>query len=308
MSDVPTASLIQRYCDGELSSEESARVEARLRTDPELQARVGFERRLRDRVAALMERESVPPELADRVRSAVRAETPEEIVSKPDGVASGEPDGIASGGIAGGSTKRDWWSAPQRANVFAVAACIALVLGAVLVGIFGRPIDAWDGPTDLTVAAAGAVATEHAVTASDLPTMLGSMIRAPQEAMRQLAGHLGESGLLFDLGSLGYEFIGGRTCTLPHCETGCHLLYRSTGDIPGLVSLHIVPDEGQFNLQPHGDLSRLPITTDIVPEHDNCPKDVLVWSHEGSVFLLVVCIPEHSGVVAQTMQNQLLAR
>ena len=111
----------------------------------------------------------------------------------------------------------------------------------------------------------------------------------------------------FDLRGAGYEFVGAKKCDVPHCERGCHFLYRRQDSMPGLVSLHIVPDHGQFDLsegQPF-DVD-LPLDSTRFPKNPGCPQDVIMFSDGKLVFLVVLCVSEDATSVVRAMQGQLL--
>ncbi|MHC4219403.1 MAG: anti-sigma factor family protein [Planctomycetota bacterium] len=297
MSDSPTANTIRLYCDGELPRAEAEQVEAQVAADPKLRARVDFERRLREHVGeALHGAAAAPLDLADRVRTTVRQADP--VAGRVGVLPEARP------------ARRPWWHAPRRANVFAVAASLTLVTAAVLFGIFGRPIDSWRGRSlvDVAAAAAAAVAVEHQSSTLSLGfTESGMPYRTIEETRKGLAPFVGGPAGVFDLRGVGYEFVGGSKCRVPHCEDGCHLYYRRVEGSPGLVSLHIVPDRGQFTLRGEAKIETLPLATDIVPENAGCSKDVLVWTHDNLSYLLVVCVSEDLTNVARRMQEALLA-
>ena len=182
--------------------------------------------------------------------------------------------------------------------------------GAILVGIYGPSIDSWGGRAnvDTTVEAAAAVAGEHASSTADLPSAQRQWVyRTIEEARRQLAPWLGASGRIQDLSELGYEFAGGDTCDVPHCQRGCHIFYyRHRGERPGMVSLHVVPDGPHLDLRTTPELD-LPIATELIRESVKCRRDVLLWSHGQRCYLLVVCVPEDALVVARKLQEALRA-
>ena len=284
---------IRQFCDGELGPDETARVEQQVRADPALKARVEFERKLRDRVDSILDTEC-PADL----RGCVKAAMAEAAEPRPLVVARA---------MRSMRSMRSRWREPARANVFAVAASLALVAGAVLFGIFGRPIDTWRGPAPTDIASSevtAAVAGEHFNLASD-PVSLDAHLefKTPERAGAELSGYLEQ---VFNLSDLGYEFAGGQTCRVPRCEKGCHLFYKRIGKPPGIVSLHIVPDGGLFQGKGAPSLNRLPIATDIFPENSRCQKDVLVWSHGNRSYMLVVCRPQDVEKVARRMQTTLV--
>ncbi len=295
MSDTPTSSTIRQYCDGELPPDKARCVEAQLSEHPEAAPLVEFERKLQEHVSEVIRGHcpSAPPQLRDRVRTRIA-----------EAAATGETTGEDRGGAAA------WWREPLRANVFAVAACLVLVAGAVLFGIFGRPIDSFRqrGLLDVASEAAAAVAAEHVniVWSPQQPESSGLMPAPSADAAREVAELLGRPAV-FDLTDVGYEFFGGGACIVPHCEGGCHLNYRRIGDRPGLASLHVVHDRGQFGLAGRGATLRLPLAYDLVPQGPSCQKDVVVFSHAGRTYLLVVCLSEDVEKVARRIQESLIA-
>jgi hypothetical protein len=292
MNSDPTARQLNLYCDGELSPEECHRIDAQLAESPPLQAQVDFQRKLKQRLVAVLESGPAPSDLARRIREGNAA------------------DQAAAPRLPGGArAHRPWWRAPQRANVFAIGATLALVAGAVLVGIYGPSIDSWGGRTiiDATAEAAAAVAGEHASSTTDAATAERRWrCRTPAEAGEHLGPLLGTFGQVMDLRDVGYEFAGGSTCQVPHCEHGCHLFYRHIGDRPGMVSLHVVSDGPHIELRSSPDIP-LPLPTELIPASAACRRDVLLWTHGRRFYLLVVCVPEDALPVARRMQEALRA-
>ncbi len=293
MSDRSITELIRLDCDGELDQEQARQLQRHLQAHPEDRKLLESERRLRERVGIVMTAacQSAPADLAERVRH--RLETAE---------AEAEP--------AGYSFAR-WLQGPRRANVYAVAASLVLVAGAVLFGILGPQID--DHPTRAAAKqaseAAASIAEEHVVTASDGGQLPASMIAytSPTEAQRLMERHLNVALAVFDLEDVGYEFVGAMECNVPHCERGCHLLYRRQDNLPGLVSLHIVPDYRQFDLsegQPFR--GELPLDSRLFPKNPGCPQDVIMFSDGELVFLVVMCVSQDTMNVLHAMQGQLL--
>lgn len=294
MNSDPTARQLNLYCDGELSPEECRRIEAQLADSSPLRAQVEFQRRLKQRLVAVLESEAGPAaaDLARRIREGNAAD--QAVAPRPPGAARAH---------------RPWWRAPQRANVFAIAATLALVAGAVLVGIYGPSIDSWGGRTivDATAEAAAAVAGEHATSSTDAATAARRWIcRTPGEAGEQLGQLLGTFGQVMDLRDVGYEFAGASPCQVPHCDHGCHLFYRRIGERPGMVSLHVVSDGPHIALRSTPDLP-LPLPTELIPASAACRRDVLVWTHGRRCYLLVVCVAEDALPVARRMQETLRA-
>ncbi|MHC4211617.1 MAG: anti-sigma factor family protein [Planctomycetota bacterium] len=309
MSEPLTPMTIRLYCDGELPAEEARRVEEQLQQDPQFSARLEFEQQLKEHVDRMMRADGVPlpAGLADRVRQTLAE----------GGVTSRDPSAEGPRAVAGridaepkpADGSRAWWRGPNRANTFAVAACLALVAGAILFGIFGPPIDSLrvTDRTDAALEAAAAVAGEHVMTTSGLAKVVEkARFHTPDEAGRGLGPFLGTPLEVFDLTDLGFEFVAGDPCEVPHCDRACHLIYKRSQGAPGLVSLHIAPDRGQFPVGGIADPG-LPLATDVIPKGPACQKDVLLWTHGGRSYLLVVCVSVDIRTIAAQIQDALLA-
>ncbi len=134
MKDATGPKLIRLYCDGELMPEQAERVEQGLKEGREARDRLEFEKELRRQVGAVMAPGSAPPGLAERVRRQLAEVAPEEAFERRFSIAS-------------------WFRGPTHANIFAVAASLAVVAGAVLFGIFGRTIDEWGRGADIDLVA-----------------------------------------------------------------------------------------------------------------------------------------------------------
>ena len=305
MSRAPTNESIRLYCDGELTPQEAQRIEQQLRQDPHREACAEFERRLHEHVGAVLRQESpsAPPDLAGRVRRAMTG-----------AASSDDPAPLRVGPRSPAGEARRWWHGPNRANVFAVAASLALVAGMVLFGIFGPQIDSWRGRSliDVAAEAAAAVAGEHVAARSNPdPVSVGLAFPSAEAATRGLAPFLDGSAAILDLSHLGYEFVGGSMCHVPHCERGCHLIFRRGGDRPGLITLHIAPEPKDFEIRGNafsGSMPMMPIKTDIVPKGLDCPMEVVVWTHGNRSFMLAVCVSDDVEEITRHMQTALTGR
>jgi anti-sigma factor RsiW len=295
MSDQSITELIRLDCDGELDQEQARQLQRHLQAHPEDRKLVESERRLRARVGIVMTAAcpSAPADLAERIRQGLDT-VKVDVEAEPAGYSFAQ-----------------WLQGPRRANVYAVAASLVLVAGAVLVGIFGPQIDdqLTQAGAGQAVEAASAVAGEHVDAAFDNGRMLDSMTvyDSLTEAEIAMARYLEARLTAFDLRGAGYEFVGAMKCNVPHCERSCHFLYRRQDSMPGLVSLHIVPDHGQFDLsegQPFE--GELPLDSTLFPKNPGCPQDVIMFSDGKLVFLVVMCVSEDAMNVVRAMQGQLL--
>ena len=281
--------LIRLYCDGELDQAQIEQVEQHLQEHPEDRTLLESERLLRQRVAAVMKDacSSAPAVLSQQIRQRQKAAEP------------------------AGYSFAHWFRDPRRANVFAVAASLFLVVGAVLFGIFGPSIDRQPGrrvAPEQAIEAAASVAGEHVAVITS-PEPISRMIRydSPVEAKLALEQYFKTSLTVFDLREAGYDFVGAKKCSVPSCERGCHFLYRRTGGRPGMVSLHVVPDLGQFDLgegeRLNGELSWASAR---FPRNLDCPQDVVMFSDGKLVYLVVACISDDTEKVLRAMQDELL--
>lgn len=139
---------------------------------------------------------------------------------------------------------------PQHANAAAVAAVLVFVLAAVLLGIFGRQID--DVPparaSDLIAEAAVYADQQHHLSSaatSNIDKVAG--IHDATEAQTSLSVWLGVPVTIFDLGGVGYEFVGAGYSDMPVPDRSARLVYRKIG-LPNqpapMVSIFVVPDRG----------------------------------------------------------------
>lgn len=296
MTETSKSTLYRMYSDGELDPEQTVRMELELREHAQAAGCVQFERKLRERVCVVMttEHPTAPQELAGRIRDQIRSVDPVDL----------PPAQAPSGPI------RRLFRGPRHANAFAVAASLALVAGAILVGIFAPPIDAWRAGShgNQTRDAATHVAQEHAAAAAAFEEVAaaGFTHQALQTANATLGGPFGRPLQIADLDSLGYEFVGASQCEVPHCDSACHYLFKRSKGL-GLVSLHIVPDRGQFDMTEGMSIASLPLGGMILPKREDCPMEVVVFSDGELAYLLVVCVADDLPQVAQRLQVNLLA-
>ena len=146
MSDQESANRIRTFCDGELESAEHEAFEARTGAEADVAARVRYERTLKERVDVVMrgEASAAPPALREQVVRAMSepVRTLDAGTDTETATATATAADTNANAAAGDEPiRRSWLTGPTRANVYAVAATLALITGAVLFGIFGRPID-----------------------------------------------------------------------------------------------------------------------------------------------------------------------
>ena len=147
---------------------------------------------------------------------------------------------------------------PQRVSIFAAFVSLLAVTGAVLLGIYGQPIDAHR--SRLLLAApeeiAAWVAAEHDRSETEPGYIQDKLLVLSREALESRLG--GPSPLRARLfGAMeqsGYHFLGGGPSGLPVDWAGSHLAFISgmpqgSGEAPSelsLMSVVILPNAGQF--------------------------------------------------------------
>jgi len=285
MTDPNPSNLTRSYADDE-SAELSDAAREQIESDPRARAQVRFERTLRERVSGAMAEpvEAMPEGLAARVRDAIRGAD-----AAPDSGAA--TDDRETAPVASGVERTSWW-APQKANVFAVAASLALVAGAILFGIFGRPIDRIgpDPGRQLVNDTAQHVSAEHRRCAAATHSRDGKAVwKTVAEATRNLTLRLGADTSIVDLSDLGYQFVGAGPCRLPGHAASAHLIYASgtpgeDGCPDALLSIFVVADDGQFG----GGLDPAPFGWTTVGPSAECMKRV-ACSNDGALAYFVVC-------------------
>jgi anti-sigma factor RsiW len=300
MPDPITIQCLRLHVDGELPADESARVERAGRHDPALAGRIEAERQLRRRIGHVMQAagESAPADLAARIRVAMLAESlGPSLAAEPLGAPGRR--GPARGGPGAFRLRdwlaiRDWLAAPQRINVFAVAACLMLVAGAVLIGIFGQPIDRMRAGAQaqaMPVELLEFVRNEHRRCACDAAATEKFILRSLDEASRGLSHYFSADVQVPDLRAVGYDFVGGSACHLPNCDRSGHVMYRSQGPTDARLSIFMEPYTGQFDCG----ADRLPVASGLC-EHR-------MWCDGRMVYIMTACKSDELPAVFARIQD-----
>lgn len=279
---------IRQYVDDELTPEVRAEVEQTLAGDETLRAQVAFERALRQRVSGHLAScsETAPAELVGALREAIANEVAPQPRSRQSVGTAAEPLETARP-----SRLMLFMRGPTRANAFAVAACLTIVAGAVLFGIFGEPfLRGGRVPPIETVSAlrqtADEAAAEHMLFAQS-PQDLARQIRFLDEDAihRNLDDRLGRRVPMFDLGEVGFTLVGGGECRLsPTPDNSVHLVYENING-PERLSVYLQPDSGQFE-EVREDWRQY-TAQDLGLE--DLPLTPSVWTDGETIYIVVAC-------------------
>lgn len=291
MPDTPDASLIRRYLDGESTAEESRLVEAAAE-HPAVARLLANERLLRARLHQVLSADAdqaTPEHLRASVLAGLREDVPvlvEAGVSGEYGATAEEPFSI--------------FTNPTRMNYFAVAAVLVIILGAVLVGVFGRPLFSSSVPEFTAIADVEQfIANEHMRCTGDPEVRRGKVkFTDLASAHAGLSKYFGQDVPVPDLSAFGFTFVGAGTCGVPprRVRSG-HLMYMDANN--RMVSVFIEPDQKQFPLVPGRSHSGAGVGVEGASE---------IWTNgEGQlVFMLVVCRAEELRPLAEYIRHAML--
>lgn len=255
----PDPTRLLRYLDGDLSPAEHAAFEASLEGDAVLAARVDTALAERDRLRIALRRamaSRTPAGLRERVLTSLHEETDATLAFMPAAADASTVARSTSHASAGHAGRAMTWAGPRRANWMAVAASLALVAGAVLLGVFGprvpgrAPASGGPGNTPVTeVAKTMAVETasfgQHATCSTqDQPW------RSLDEAERNLASLLRHPVSIPNLEKAGFNFCcGGPVCVPGACDRSGQLLYcrpSDSGEGCRWLSVFVAPVETRY--------------------------------------------------------------
>ncbi|MCZ6836104.1 MAG: hypothetical protein O7G85_10055 [Planctomycetota bacterium] len=300
MNEQPSIQDIRRYIDGELDDALVRQIEESLEHDVKLRKMIEFERRLKNQVLTVISKETpaAPPDLADRIR--------ESLAQADEATQTQESDSAPRINLPG------IFTGPQRANVFAVAAVLSIVAGAILFGIFGRPIDDQATPhsfVDLLHESAQFISNEHLRCAMDSGNLQQKLIYSDQStANRELASLLGVDSIpRFDLSELGYAFRGGGECGVPAGNVSGHIMFERLGatfEFPNMVSIFMVRDRGQLD---QNSFIRTPLGDWIdCNGGSQCTKQVLSATNGNILFFVCCCNEGELESVLELLTRQML--
>jgi hypothetical protein len=302
MTDKPSLKLIRMHCDGELSPQQEVELQRCLDEHPDcremFQRQVEFEKRLRECLRSTMKAgcECAPKSLCESVRAACAQ-------------GGAEAPAKASPGKSGGGSGGFWsFRMPMRANIFAVAATLMLVAGAILFGIFGRSID------DVPRLTGAELVSRAAVSASGKHDEVTKDKSSTHEQTRALAERESEADLkspspipVFNFDDLGYKFIGSNACDMRLPERSRQFVYQlDTEDArKPMVSVFIVPKRGACRGMCNG---ADPTHWDVADVTTKCNHKVIYTSDRQFIYFLVCCretdLPALSQRIAETLKSK----
>lgn len=297
MGSNPSANLIRLYCDGELSPEQTSDFEQQLEANPSLKAaviqQVEVERRMRGWVGSAIKSHCpcAPKDLDQRIKV---------LFSQVKDLGEPQSDVVGRIGASGREYSRN--RLPNRANVFAVAATLALIAGAVLFGIFGRTIDETVGPPVDLVARAAISASEHHDSIASNEEAQKQCATIAELASERLSEWMGVPVEVFDLKDVGYEFVGADHCELTLPDRTAHLVYKSTkaGARKPMVSIFIVPYDGKCG----GMCQNMETSTWMCAAKGKCRHNVLYSTDKKLVYFLVCCNESDLGMLTHKLSQQ----
>ncbi|MGI9014658.1 MAG: anti-sigma factor family protein [Phycisphaerales bacterium] len=277
--------LLRQFVDGELSAEDHAAFEKEVRADPELAARVQFEERLRDRVAErfVHDAPAAPAGLVAAVRDLLERDGVDEVDGSRAIVSALRGD-LQPSRLKGKSKKAARERSSLRISPMAVAACLLIVAGAVVIGIWGKPLLSPRVHPQLVInlqkmaESAGRADERHhncSHEATGRPREDGS-----STAMRDFARQQGIDIVSFDLAPSQLTLIEEGPCKLGDGEAAWHAIYSTSGG--ERLSMFIMADRSQFG--------RLEVAR-IFDESDfgNLPNDAIVTLFsDGDLAFIVV--------------------
>lgn len=252
-----------------------------------------------------------PSDLMDRVRAAMAADasveagerivdgaTPRlEVVHRPADASAAEP--MTAAGAGSRMSILRWLEGPRRANAMAVAAVLALVVGAIGFGILVDPID-HRPPAGESVFERAAIraASEHGrcrcTKALAAKVDSGGCTLFPAGSLDDIAEwvteQLGVSEVsLPDMSRDGYELAGASHCRLPGQLSTVHISWRKadrSGDGVPMISWFVAVDDDPQATRPVRDMEVRNIA-----DYDGAPCSRVVTSvkENGLVYFLVCC-------------------
>ncbi len=266
--DLSVPALIRAAADGELTAPEQAAFDRARAADPSIDARVAFERALREGVGSVMREPAVAPaSLRDSIAAMFEREREIEREIGVETLAVRTRD------------RRFWASGPTW---LAVAASLAL-LTAVTV-IMQTPVGSTVAPMFGNATAARLmnasdfiVAEHNKCSAFDQYFERKFDVREGAQASDAVVELLGQPPIRINLEEAGYELTGVGGCHVPGPGASAHLLYKDADGSRPTLSLFIQKDTGSAPRLETGVRYRCRTTAG---------APVLVWRNAGVIYYL----------------------
>lgn len=313
-SSNPSPDQIRRAADGEFSPGEPA-------VDASAESAVRFEQELRSAVGRVMGEMQAPAGLADQVRVAMAAAPVSDAIHLDDArdglleVAPAVPLTSAPADTSAVTTGDRmnflrWLESPRRANAAAVAAVLALVIGAIGFGVVMPSITQWGQatPERFVERAATFAANEHGRCTGDSARVRKfTEFTEMADAQAFLARHLNRpaSGIRIpDLVDRGYAFVGVSACHVPGGLPSVHAVWRSiepndAGQFQ-MVSGFVTLDRDQFELRDAA-AADVRVGGISLPDGSTCSRTVRVIRDGGLAFLIVCCDETATDICARRL-------
>lgn len=262
IQSLPNDTLIRLLADDELTEEERASAEARLRdAGIDTSAYLDFERELRASTARSLRETTTPMDLRERIEQSLRAEE------------AGEPGVIRT--PQGDTTRQTFWKRASR--IAAVAAMLAIV--GVLVfrsGVFTSRPFSQEFQTQLVsfVQASHSEYEAHPESRAErLPeTTVEGGIALAEQTLGSLPPGLADG--IETLREREYAFIGTGTCETPSGVAAVQVLFESPRS-GSFLSVFVETDTGTVKAEPH---------CCYVTDCSELGDRLAVWRSEGFVY------------------------
>lgn len=296
--------MIRMFADRELDTNQLQEMERAIETSSDLRRAIEVEQQLQTRVSKVMQDRvpAAPSHLRQRIEEMFATQTADAAAI----LAHIKPDPAMDAQQTPKRTNRF-----TRPNVFAVAASLLLVAGAVLFGIYGKPIDQWRqgniaGAAPITEISEF-VTNEHDRMAYEPKARDAKcQFKKCPEACESFTADFecGKKIPVLNLESAGYNFYGGGPCGVPHYQKSAHFIY--TRDLPG-KSVAMASVFVGYNRNVESDKNIEPGSWLKMPLNKGCTHAVYL-SSDGSIdYLLVCCDAADMDALAAAIGEQLLA-
>ncbi len=260
------ATLIRCAADDSLSLEQADALRAHLADNPQDQARIDFERGLRDATAKAMNTGAAPAELRQSIETMFAEQQTADTVGPPE------------------TKSHSYWSQPRR--VGAIAALILFAFSVVL--IIQRPNQSNGWSAGLSQRVVSWIQTEHNKCCdSDKYREKKLNVVTVADAQERSRIDLGAAPTHIQIENAGYKFVGYGSCHIPGGGASGQIIYAPINGVGEPVSLFVQQDNGQLDsVATNNDC----IEGIIADRSKADPGDQLyIWRRDGLIYYLITC-------------------